>query len=59
MSVLPACPGLCSGEGRVAQSWVGAAAWCPLGKCCAPHFRLGRMLEGVLRSIRAKPEHRE
>lgn len=60
-SSLTGCPRLCSGEGSVAQSWVSvrAAAWCSLGKCCAPYFRLGQMLEGVLGSIRAKPELRE
>lgn len=59
-SGLMGCLRLCSGEGRVVQSQVSvrAAAWCTLGKRCAPRFRSGQMLEGVLGSIRAKPELR-
>lgn len=58
-SHLMGCPRLCSGEGRVVQSTLGVreAAWCSLGKCCDPHFRLGQML--MLESIRAKPELEE
>lgn len=48
--------GRAESEGRVSAR---AAAWCPLGKCYAPLFGSGQMLEFVPGGIRAKPELRE